>query len=73
MDPTRAQEDKLALEAAMKCLGNEERQVVTLHALSGLNHREIAALLDMPLATVLSKYRRALVKLRDYLEEREAT
>ena len=73
VDPTRAHEDKLALEAAMKCLGNEERQVVTLHAMSGLKHREIAALLNMPLATVLSKYRRALLKLKDYLEEREAT
>ena len=73
VDPTRAQEDRLALEAAMKCLGSEERQVVTLHAMGGLTHRVIGSLLDMPLATVLSKYRRALMKLRDYLEEREAT
>ena len=68
-DPT----DRLVLEAALKALGEEERQVVLLHAASGLKHREIAALLDMPLATVLSKYRRALLKLKDYLEEREAT
>lgn len=70
-DPTQAQEDALVLEAAMELLGDEERQVVTLHALGGLKHREIAALLGLPLATVLSKYRRALMKLKHYLEEVE--
>ena len=70
-DLTQAQEDALVLEAAMELLGDEERQVVTLHALSGLKHREIAALLGLPLATVLSKYRRALLKLKHYLEEVE--
>ena len=33
-----------------------------------MKHREIAQLLELPLATVLSKYRRALKKLRDLLE-----
>ena len=46
----------------------DERQVVTLHAVTGWKHKEIAALLDLPLSTVLSKYRRALQKLRDILE-----
>jgi len=41
---------------------------VTLHAVTGWKHKEIAALLDLPLSTVLSKYRRALQKLRDILE-----
>ena len=45
-------------------LGDEERQIVTLHALTGLRHREIAALLGLPLPTVLSKYSRALKKLQ---------
>ena len=35
-----------------------------LHAVSGLKHREIAALLERPLSTVLSRYHRALGKLR---------
>ena len=35
-----------------------------LHAVTGLKHREIAALLELPLATVLSKYHRALKKLK---------
>ena len=56
----------------MKILSDEERQIVTLHAVSGFKHREIAGFLDIPLPTVLSRYNRALKKLRKYLtEERE--
>lgn len=60
----QALEDKLVLEALLAHLGEEERQILTLHALTGLRHREIAALLDIPLATALSKYARALKKLQ---------
>ena len=50
----------------------QERQVVMLHAVTGLKHREIAQLLELPLATVLSKYRRALKKLNLLLEGDDA-
>ena len=33
-----------------------------LHALSGLKHREVADLLDIPQATAISRYNRALAK-----------
>ena len=46
----------MTLEALLSALGDEERQIVTLHALTGLKHREIAQVLGLPLATVLSKY-----------------
>ncbi len=62
-------EDKLVLEAAMSILTDEERQIVMLHAVTGLKHREICGLVDLPLATVLSKYNRSLKKLKKYLEE----
>ena len=52
----------------MRVLGDEERQVVMLHAVAGFKHREIAQMLDMALPTVLSKYNRALKKLRTRLE-----
>lgn len=52
------------LREMMRTLTEQERQVVTLHAVSGLKHRQIAALLDRPLATVLSHYHRAMKKLR---------
>lgn len=61
-------EDRVILRACMQILGDEERQILTLHTIGGFKHREIADLLEMPLSTVLSKYRRALKKLRCVLE-----
>ena len=76
----RDSEEAVALEQAMKVLGDQERQILILHAVTGLKHREIAEMLDtteeyvwqmlgMPLATVLSKYARSLKKLKKALEE----
>lgn len=67
-NPQVTTEDQTVLEAALNTLTVEERQVVLLHAVSGLKHREIAKLLEMPLPTVLSKYRRSLSKLKKKLE-----
>ena len=53
----------------MAQLAPEERQIVVLHAVAGLKHREIAKLLDKPLSTILNKYRRALKKLEVLLGE----
>ena len=57
-------DDKMVIEACMKVLSDEERQIVILHAVSGFKHRQIAAMLDLPLSTVLSKYNRALKKMK---------
>lgn len=62
--PAVSAEDRMALAGLLTALEDQERQIVTLHALTGLKHREIAALLGLPLPTVLSKYSRALKKLR---------
>ena len=61
--------DKMVLHAALKILNEEERQIVLLRTSAGLKHREIAADLEMPLATVLSKYNRAMKKLKKHLRE----
>ena len=61
-------EDRLLLRAALKQLSDAERQIVMLHAVAGLRHRETAALLELPLATVLSKYARAVKKLKYAME-----
>lgn len=66
--PAVTPEDRRLLQIALAALGDRERQVVLLHAAAGLKHREIAALLELPLPTVLSKYRRALKKMRVFLE-----
>ena len=59
----------MMLEAVLSALSDEERQIVTLHALTGLRHREIARDLGLPLSTVLSRYSRALKKLKRCLSE----
>ena len=64
-------EDKLVLEAALKRISPEESQIVMLHAVTGFKHKEIAQVLGLPLSTVLSKYNRALKKLKTALEEGE--
>lgn len=61
--------DAIVLKAALDILKEEERQIVLLHASAGLKHREIASALGMPLATVLSKYNRAIKKLQQHLRE----
>lgn len=65
-------EDRIVLQAALKILAEEEREIVILHAVSGLKHHEIAKSLGMPLSTVLSKYNRSLKKLKKYLIEKES-
>lgn len=61
-------EDRTVLTAALRLLDGEEQRIVLLHAVTGLKHREIAESLSLPLSTVLSKYHRALKKLRMKLE-----
>lgn len=68
MDGSEQTVDKIVLETAMKILSFEERQIVILHALTGMKHREIGELLEMPTGTVLSKYNRALSKVRAQME-----
>lgn len=69
LDPFLAAEDRIVTRIVMAKLAPEERQIVVLHAVAGMKHREIAALLGKPLSTVLNKYRRALKKLNAYLGE----
>lgn len=57
-------EHRLIIERIFGVLDDREKQIVMLHAVSGLKHREIASLLDLPTGTVLSKYNRAIKKLK---------
>lgn len=66
-DAGLSHEDRVVIRQCMEQLSDEERQIVTLHAVTGLRHREISELLELPLSTVLSKYNRAIKKLRKYL------
>ena len=62
-------DEKLILAESLGKLADDEREIVMLHALSGFKHREIAEYMNLPLATVLSKYRRAVKKLKKALCE----
>lgn len=62
-------DDKMVLETALNILTEEERQIVLLHAVSGMKHKEIAESIGLKLSTTLSKYHRALKKIREYLTE----
>ncbi len=62
-------EDRLVLSALLSRLAAQERTIVLLHAVSGMKHREIAHLLGIGLSTELSKYHRAIQKLKKALQE----
>lgn len=52
------------LMRALSALTDQERRLIYLHVIASLKHREIAAALNLPLPTVLSRYHRAIGKLR---------
>ena len=67
--PGMSAEERLTVRACLRCLQEEERKVLLLHAVAGFKHREIADFLELPLSTVLSKYNRAAKKLKTILEK----
>ncbi|NLZ52332.1 MAG: RNA polymerase sigma factor [Thermoanaerobacteraceae bacterium] len=67
--PNITPEDRIVLMACLEKLSAEERQIVILHSVSGFKHREVAEFLSLPLSTVLSKYHRAIKKMRVLLTE----
>lgn len=68
LPPTATVDDRLLLEHCLSRLSDGERQVVTLHAVAGFKHREIAQMLGLSLTAVLSRYNRAIHKLRRMCE-----
>jgi len=56
------------VHAALAALPVERRQLVSLAFLRDLTHHEIAGITGMPLGTVKSHLRRALLQLREFLE-----
>ena len=64
-------EDRVILKHCLRDLQDDEREILLLHVFSGMKHREIAALTDRPLSTILSKYHRALKKMREIFKEED--
>lgn len=60
-------ENRMILNDALKILGEDEMQIVVLHASCGMKHKDISQILNIGLSTTISKYNRALKKLRTHL------
>ena len=56
-------------DAMQRALSEEEQRIVILHVLWGYKHREISKLIESPIGTVVSKYKRAIDKLKKALKE----
>lgn len=67
--PPRDHVAVIDFDRAMGKLSVEHRQVLLLVGLEGLNYREVAEELDLPIGTVMSRLARAREKLRRAMEE----
>ena len=63
-------EDRMVMQTAFSVLPEDTCQIIMLHVVAGMKHREIAQNLNMNLSTILSKYHRGMKKLRAELEGR---
>lgn len=60
---------KGSLMSAMKqVLSEEEQRIIILHVIWSYKHKEISEILDCPIGTVTSKYKRAIEKLKTALK-----
>jgi RNA polymerase sigma factor (sigma-70 family) len=62
-------ENKQAVHQAVEELPIDLREVVVLRELEGLSYKEIAAIADIPMGTVMSRLARARQRLQRRLEE----
>lgn len=65
--PPRDHAAVLDMDRAMAALSVEHRQILLLIGLEGLNYREAAAELGVPIGTVMSRLARARERLRQEL------
>ena len=60
--------NKTELQQALDILKDDEREIVLLSVVSGLNSKEISKICDMTPGSVRSKLSRSLAKMREFLE-----
>lgn len=60
-------DQRLLIKACLDQLSSEERQIVVMHAVAAMKHRQIAEFMGLKVSTVLSKYHRAIQKIRSYI------
>lgn len=62
-------EKQLVVNEMLDSLSETEQEVVVLHVLGDLKHREIASMLGKPLGTITWTYQQAIQKLKDQFGE----
>jgi RNA polymerase sigma factor (sigma-70 family) len=65
----RQKEDQKAVHQAVADLPVDLREVVVLRELEGLSYKEIAAIANIPMGTVMSRLARARERLQKHLAE----
>ncbi len=68
-DDSEKQVTRLAIQDALRRLSPEENTLLKASFYSGQSHQELSETYQLPLGTLKSKLRRALSKMRKYLEE----
>ncbi len=58
-------ENEVLITQIFKVLSDIEKEVILLHIIGDLKHREIAKLLDKPIGTITWIYNKAIKKLKD--------
>jgi RNA polymerase sigma-70 factor (ECF subfamily) len=62
-------ENQILIEQIFKVLNDTEREIVLLHVIGDLKHREIAKMLNKPIGTITWSYKNSLEKLKKELKE----
>jgi RNA polymerase sigma factor (sigma-70 family) len=62
--------NRLLLKQALEALPGEFREIVILRELEGLSYKEIAAIADLPVGTVMSRLARARKRLQQTMANR---
>lgn len=62
-------DDKIFIKHLLDKLTKEEREIVILHIVNGFKFHEIARLLNLKLSTTLSKYHRAIKRIKEIVKE----
>lgn len=63
-------DNRMVLEKMFEVLSLEDRNLIIMHDVSGMKHKEIAEAMGMPLGTVLARYHRGIRKLQKEFSER---
>lgn len=63
-------ENKILIEQIFRILNDTEREIVLLHVVADMKHKDIAKIVDKPLGTVTWLYKTSIEKLRNQLERK---